>query len=179
MSQPFPVQDSLRPPDSAVRATASPPSSYGCAVLGRSVVSDSLRPHPWTVARQAPPSMELLQARILEWVAIPFSRGSSPTQGLNQGLPQCRWILCRLSHQGSRATLVRPSYPSQAHRLAPAPEKPGLGALKGQSLSLQKRERCERRKLPTPPPGNLSEQGLHGWETEPSLPSGYAIKMTT
>ena len=109
MSQPFPVQDSLRPPDSAVRATASPPSSYGCAVLGRSVVSDFLRPHPWTVARQAPPSMELHQARILEWVAIPFSRGSSPTQGLNQGLPQCRWILCRLSHQGSRATLVRPT----------------------------------------------------------------------
>ena len=72
----------------------------------------------------------------------------------------------------------KPSYPSQAHRLAPAPEKPGLGALEGQSLSLQKRERCERRKLPTPPPGNLSEQGLHGWETEPSLPSGYAIKMT-
>ena len=72
----------------------------------------------------------------------------------------------------------KPSYPSQAHRLAPAPEKPGLGALEGQSLSLQKRERCERRKLPTPPLGNLSEQGLHGWETEPSLPSGYAIKMT-
>ena len=32
---------------------------------------------PWTVARQAPLSMGILQARILEWVAIPFSRGSS------------------------------------------------------------------------------------------------------
>ena len=31
----------------------------------------------WTVARQAPLSMGILQARILEWVAIPFSRGSS------------------------------------------------------------------------------------------------------
>ena len=31
---------------------------------------------PWTVACQAPLSMEV-QARILEWVAIPFSRGSS------------------------------------------------------------------------------------------------------
>ena len=30
---------------------------------------------PWTVAHQAPPS--ILQARILEWVAISFSRGSS------------------------------------------------------------------------------------------------------
>ena len=27
---------------------------------------------PWTAARQAPLSMEILQARILEWVAISF-----------------------------------------------------------------------------------------------------------
>ena len=32
---------------------------------------------PWTVAHQAPLSMGILQVRILEWVAIPFSRGSS------------------------------------------------------------------------------------------------------
>ena len=32
---------------------------------------------PWTVARQAPLSMGILQARILEWVAIPSSKGSS------------------------------------------------------------------------------------------------------
>ena len=31
----------------------------------------------WTVASQAPLSMGFFQARILEWVAIPFSRGSS------------------------------------------------------------------------------------------------------
>ena len=31
----------------------------------------------WTIACQAPLSMGFLQARILEWVAIPFSRGSS------------------------------------------------------------------------------------------------------
>ena len=30
----------------------------------------------------------ILQARTLEWVAIPFSRGNLPTQGLNPGLPQ-------------------------------------------------------------------------------------------
>ena len=33
---------------------------------------------PWTVARQSPLSTEFAKARILEWVAIPFSRGSSP-----------------------------------------------------------------------------------------------------
>ena len=31
---------------------------------------------PWTVARQAPLSMGILQARILEWIAMPSSRGS-------------------------------------------------------------------------------------------------------
>ena len=37
----------------------------------------------------------LLLARILEWVTVPFSRGSNP------GLPYCRQILYQLSHQGS------------------------------------------------------------------------------
>ena len=32
----------------------------------------------WTVAHQAPLSMGILQARMLEWVAMPSSRGSSP-----------------------------------------------------------------------------------------------------
>ena len=31
----------------------------------------------WTVAHQAPLSMGILQARILEWVAMPSSKGSS------------------------------------------------------------------------------------------------------
>ena len=44
-----------------------------CALLCHSFVSDSLRP-PWTIACQAPLSMGILQARILEWVAISSSR---------------------------------------------------------------------------------------------------------
>ena len=32
---------------------------------------------PWTVTHQAPLSLGILQARILEWVAMPSSRGSS------------------------------------------------------------------------------------------------------
>ena len=43
----------------------------------------------------------ILQARILEWVAIPFSRGIFLTQGLNPGLLYCKHILYHLSHQGS------------------------------------------------------------------------------
>jgi len=41
------------------------------------------------------------EARILEWVAIPFSRGIFSTQGSNPGLLNFRWILYHLSHQGS------------------------------------------------------------------------------
>ena len=43
-------------------------------VLSRSVVSDSVT--PWTAAHQAPLAMGILQARILEWVAMPSSVGS-------------------------------------------------------------------------------------------------------
>ena len=49
------------------------PLSY--AALSYSAVSDSVT--PWTLAHQAPLSMGILQARILEWVAMPSSRGSS------------------------------------------------------------------------------------------------------
>ena len=46
-----------------------------CPVLNHSVVSDSAT--LWTVAHQAPLSMGILQVKILEWVAMPSSRGSS------------------------------------------------------------------------------------------------------
>ena len=61
-----------------------------------------------------PPGFSIFQERILEWIAISFSRGSSPTrdchfllqgifptQGSNLGLPHCRQTLYPLSHQGS------------------------------------------------------------------------------
>ena len=51
------------------------------------------------------------QAKILEWAAFPFSRGSFPTQGLNPGLPHCRRILYHLSHQGSPRILGWTAYP--------------------------------------------------------------------
>ena len=43
----------------------------------------------------------ILQARILEWVAIPVSRGSSQARDLNPGLLHSRWILYHLSHWGN------------------------------------------------------------------------------
>ena len=41
----------------------------------------------------------ILQARILEWVPIPFLQGIFQTQGSNAGLLNCRQILYRLSHR--------------------------------------------------------------------------------
>ena len=39
----------------------------------------------WTIARQTPLSMEILQARILEWIAMPSSRGSSQPRDRTHG----------------------------------------------------------------------------------------------
>ena len=70
----------------------------------RSVMSDSLRPHepysPWNSPGQntGACSLTLLQ-RIF------------PTQGLNPGLPHCRWILYQLSRQGGPRILERVAYP--------------------------------------------------------------------
>ena len=43
----------------------------------------------------------ILQARILEWIALSLLQGIFPTQGLNPGLHHCRRILYQLSHKGS------------------------------------------------------------------------------
>ena len=56
----------------------------------RSVVSNSATPD-YTVHG-------ILQARILEWVAVPSSRGSSQPRDKNPGLPQRRQLLYQLSY---------------------------------------------------------------------------------
>ena len=50
--------------------------SMCCAVLCLVTQSCLTLCNPWPVARQAPLSMGILQARILEWVAMSSSRGS-------------------------------------------------------------------------------------------------------
>ena len=52
-----------------------------CTVLSHSVVSDSLQPHR---AHQAPLSMGILQARILEWIAMSSSRECSQLRDWTQ-----------------------------------------------------------------------------------------------
>ena len=47
-------------------------------------VSDSCNPMAY-IAHRAPLSTGILQARILEWVAMPSPMGPSPAQALNSG----------------------------------------------------------------------------------------------
>ena len=66
---------------------------------------------PWTAARQAPLSMGILQARIMQWVAVLLLQGIFLSQGLNPGLLHRRWILYHPSHQGSPRMLDWIAYP--------------------------------------------------------------------
>ena len=73
--------------------------------VSHSVASDSVT--PWIIARQAPLFMVFsIQARVLEWFAMPFSRGifsrESLTQGSKPGLLHCRQIPYHPRHQGSQ-----------------------------------------------------------------------------
>ena len=72
-----------------------------CAVLCLVAQCIRLFATPWILAHKAPLSMGILQAKILEWVAMLFSRGISPTQGLNPCLLHFMKILYHLSHQRS------------------------------------------------------------------------------
>ena len=70
-----------------------------CSVL---CLESEFLPKPWTVARQAPLSMGILQGRILGWVAMPSSRRSSQPRDQTQVSHIAgRQILYCLSHQES------------------------------------------------------------------------------
>ena len=62
---------------------------------------------PWTVAHQAPLSMAILQARILEWVAIPSS-GDLPDPGIELGSPalQAYSLPVQIIKQGDNKLLL-------------------------------------------------------------------------
>ena len=90
---------------------------YCCAVLSCSVTS--LWPHG--LAHQAPLSMEILQARILEWVAMPSSRSCSQPRDRTQvshiaGEFFIIWILVNFKYIYSQSHVVmcfpHPVYPS-------------------------------------------------------------------
>jgi len=82
---------------------------HHAAVLSHSVVSNSLQPQglqpsrflwPWGFSRQE----YSVGCHVL-------LQGIFPTQGSNPGLPNYRWILYQLSHQGNPRILEWVAYP--------------------------------------------------------------------
>ena len=78
----------------------------------RSVMSNSLRPYGLHSPRNsAGQNTGVSSCSLLQ--------GIFPTQGSNPGLPQCRWILYHLSHQGSPRILERVAYPFSSRSSLP------------------------------------------------------------
>ena len=117
----------------------------------------------------------IFQARILEWVAIPFSRGSCGPQGSNAGLPHCGQILNCLSYQGIPEVIIRVKnwessifptwiFPTQGLNLH-LPYCRQILYLAGRFFTLQADS------LPSEPPGKP-----HFWYTDPQF-SGLGNKL--
>ena len=142
---------------------------------------------PWTVACQAPLSMEF--SRQEYWSGLPsLLHGIFPTQGLNLSLLHCRQIFYHLSYQGSPNTVnLNPIESCMCAKLLQLYQTlcdPMDCSLQGSSVhgSLQART-LENTGLPCPPPGDLLTQGsnprllspLH-WQAG-SLPLALPSKM--
>ena len=110
-----------------------------CETESHSVMSNSLWPHglysPWNSPGQntGVVSLSLLQ-------------GTFPTQGSNQGLPPCRWILYQVSHKGSPRILEWVAYPfcsrSASQSLTWQSGSPSLPTAKMHGCSLPQRPQC-------------------------------------
>ena len=89
--------------------TASQHHSLSCYTVTCSYSHNSLKStlfDPMDCSLSGSSVHGILQARILEWDAMPFSRRIFPTQRSNLGLLHCRWILYCLSHQESPHILL-------------------------------------------------------------------------
>ena len=86
---------------------------------------------PWTAARQAPLSLGILQARILEWVAMPSSTallGSPSPITEEETEAQRREMICPTSRAGIEPRLVWPQSPCLQLLHTPVPKRgPGWG----------------------------------------------------
>ena len=116
----------------------------------------------------------ILQVRILEWVAISFSRGSAifPTQGSNPDLPHCRQILYHLSHPGSPFSHCASSdfsqYPEQPEDFLLPPPPPFGGSLSYRKWCHRDYEKsiCLEWSQPSPPATHMPPPSLHTHPTD-------------
>ena len=115
--------------------------------------------------------MGILQARILEWVAMPSSRGSSQPRGSNPGLLHCRQILYCLSHQESPCLNTRSLYflrasPGGSDGKESACDAGDLGSIPGSEDPLEKGMATHSSILPGEFHGQRSVAGYSPWGRE-------------
>ena len=96
----------------------------------------------------------ILQVRLLEWVAMPLSRGSSWS---NLGLPHCRQIIYHLSHQGSPAPQWKWKWSLSV--MSDSLRSPGLN-LHQAPLSMGFSRQEYRSGLPFPSPVDIPNTGI-------------------
>ena len=92
----------------------------------RSVVSDSLRSHELYSPLNS-------SGQNIGVGSLSLCQGIFPTQGVNPGLPQCRWILYQLSHKGTQEYWCGQPIPSPVD-LPDLGIKQGSPALQADSL---------------------------------------------
>ena len=108
-----------------------------CAVLSQ-LSYVQLFMTPWTVACQAPLSMGILQGRILEWVAMPSSKGSSQPRDQTQVSLSCitGWFFTNWATREVQEYWIRYPIPSPGNLPNPG-IKPGFPALQADSLTTE------------------------------------------
>ena len=84
-----------------------------CSLLSHSVMSDSVI--PWTIAHQAPLSMGILQAKILEWVGRLSFTGSSQSRDQTQFSSIAGRFFTSWATREAQAVLWRPAKPSRTN----------------------------------------------------------------
>ena len=118
----------------------------------------------------------ILQARILEWVAVPFCRGSS--QGSNPGLLHCRQNLYHRSHQESPQLRVSmPQVKVHMPRLRPSTERKRKKERKG----FIGRDKVHAHLLSLPAPEHVSslQRGSEGNRTSGLREIGHFSQPST
>ena len=113
---------------------------------------------------------------MLEWIDLPFSKGSSQPRDRTPGLPHCRWILYQLSHKGNPRILEWIAYPFSGGSSQPR-NQTGVSCIAGgfftnqairEALRQQGYLLLENNNYETASPCDISQALLFGFQVKAS-----------